>query len=179
MMLKIFVTDLSAYNTGFLCGEWLTLPMDKDELASRVKRILGKCEVLCNDSFHEEYFITDYEFETVDMFSVGEYDNIYTLNDKAQLLEDIEESEHKLIKFLLDENIVSSLEEAIEKRDEVIVYENYSMREVAEEYVEENFDLDSLSPLIANNLDYDGMAFDFEMEGCYFEVGSDIFYYMG
>ncbi len=178
-MLKIFVTDLSAYNDGFLVGEWITLPLDKDELAFKVKMILGKGEILCNDSFHEEYFITDYEFETVDMFSVGEYDNIYILNEKAQLLEDIEESEHKLIKFLLDENIVSSLEEAIEKRDEVIVYENYSMRDIAEEYVEENFDLDSLSSLIFNNIDYDGIAADFEMEGCYFKVDSDIFYYFG
>ena len=177
-MIRIFVTDLSAYN-NFLVGEWITLPLDKDELAFKVKMILGKGEMLCNDSFHEEYFITDYEFETVDMFSVGEYDNIYTLNEQARLLEDIEESEHKLIKFLLDENIVSSLEEAIEKRDEVIVYENYSMRDVAEEYIEENFDLDSLSPLIANNIDYDSIAVDFEIDGCYFKVDSDIFYYIG
>lgn len=179
MMLKIFVTDLSAYNQGFLIGEWITLPMDKDELAFKTKMILGKGEMLCNDSFHEEYFITDYEFETVDIFSVGEYDNIYTLNEKAQLLEDIEESEHKLIKFLFDENIVSSLEEAIEKRDEVIVYENMSMREIAEEYVEENFDLDNLSPLIANNIDYAGITNDLEMDGCYFKVGSNIFCYFG
>ena len=179
MMLKIFVTDLSAYNNGFLLGEWITLPMDKEELAFKVKIILGKGEMLCNDSFHEEYFITDYEFETVDIFSVGEYDNIYTLNEKAQLLEDIEESEHKLIKFLFDENIVSSLEEAIEKRDEVIVYENMSMREIAEEYVEENFDLDNLSPLIANNIDYNGIAIDFEMDGCYTTVDSDTFHYIG
>ena len=178
-MLKIFVTDLSAYNNGFLVGEWITLPMNKEELAFRVKMILGKGEMLCNDSFHEEYFITDYEFETVDMCKVGEYDNIYTLNKQARLLEDIEESEHKLIKFLLDENIVSSLEEGIEKRDEVIVYENYSMRDIAEEYIEENFDLDSLSSLISNNIDYDGIAADFEMEGCYSKVGSDIFYYFG
>ena len=67
-MLKIYVTDLSAFNTGFLLGEFITLPMDKEELASRVKMILGKGEILCNDSFHEEYFITDYEFETVDIF---------------------------------------------------------------------------------------------------------------
>ena len=80
---------------------------------------------------------------------------------------------------MLDENIVSTLEEAIEKRDEVLVYENYSMREIAEEYVEENFDLDNLSPLIANNIDYDGIAIDFEMDGCYFKVDSDIFYYFG
>jgi len=98
---------------------------------------------------------------------------------KLNYLTIIEESEHKLIKFLLDENIVSSLKEAIEKRAGVVVYENYSMREVVEEYVEENFDLDSLSPLIANNLDYDGMAFDFEMDGCYFKVDSDIFFHIG
>ena len=53
------------------------------------------------------------------------------------------------------------------------------MREIAEEYVEENFDLDNLNPLIAHNIDYDGIANDFEMEGCYSKVDSDIFYYFG
>ena len=178
-MLNIYITDLAAYNQGHLVGEWVALPMDKDELAFKVKMILGKGEVLCNDSLHEEYFITDYEFDTVNVFSVGEYANIYNLNEKAQLLEDIAESEHKVIKFLLDENIVSSLEEAIGKRGEVAVYENYTMQDIAVEYIEENFDLDSLSPLIANNLNYDGIAADLEVDGCYFKVDSDIFYYCG
>jgi len=44
-MLNFFLCDLAAYNNGFLVGEWITLPMDKEELASRVKMILGKGEI--------------------------------------------------------------------------------------------------------------------------------------
>lgn len=31
-MLKIYLTNLGKYNEGYLIGEWVTLPIDDDEL---------------------------------------------------------------------------------------------------------------------------------------------------
>lgn len=31
-MLEIFITDLCAYNNGFLIGKWITLPLSGNEL---------------------------------------------------------------------------------------------------------------------------------------------------
>ena len=63
-MLKIFLTDLAGYNSARLRGEFLTLPMEEKELEARIKDIL---------KYGEEYFITDYEFEDVELFKVEEY----------------------------------------------------------------------------------------------------------
>ncbi len=32
-MLNIYITDLAAYNKGFLYGEWIRLPMSDDNLS--------------------------------------------------------------------------------------------------------------------------------------------------
>ena len=53
-MLKIFLTNLGKYNEGYLIGEWVTLPIDNDEL-EEVKKRIGINE------YYEEWFITDYE----------------------------------------------------------------------------------------------------------------------
>ncbi len=51
-MLKIYLTNLGKYVEGYLIGEWVTLPVDDDELEEVKKRI---------GINNEEYFITDYE----------------------------------------------------------------------------------------------------------------------
>ena len=53
------------------------------------------------------------------------------------------------------------------------------MVDIAEQYIDEHCDLNGLSPLIVNNIDYQGIAREFEMDGSYFEVGKNIFMYIG
>jgi hypothetical protein len=36
-MLKIYITDLAAYNSGYLRGEFITLPMEEKELEASIK----------------------------------------------------------------------------------------------------------------------------------------------
>jgi len=39
-MLKIFLTDLTGYNSGHLIGKFITLPMEEKELEASIKEIL-------------------------------------------------------------------------------------------------------------------------------------------
>ncbi|MCB4766581.1 MAG: antirestriction protein ArdA [Sulfurovum sp.] len=176
-MLQIYLTDLECYNNGHLVGDWVKLPMDKDDLAFTVKMILGKGEKLCNDNFHEEYLITDFEFFTIPVFNIEEYDNIYTLNNKTLLLEELKEYELKIVKFLLDNGICSTIEDALEETDNVIVYEDMSMAEVAEIIIEESYDLDALPSIISSHINYESIARDLEYEGFYHSIDLDVFYY--
>lgn len=64
--MKIFLTNLGKYNEGELIGEWVELPVSKEELKKVFERIGINEE-------YEEYFITDYE---CDLYEVGEYENI-------------------------------------------------------------------------------------------------------
>lgn len=51
--MKIYITDLTAYNAGTLVGKWIELPMDKEELAERLDELdeeqLGAVKVLVED----------------------------------------------------------------------------------------------------------------------------------
>ena len=92
-MIKVYITDLAAYNEGVLVGEWVELPIGEEELKDKVQETLetglqaSRQEDLCCCSKHEEYFITDYMGE----LEVGQYANVYRLN--RQLLEVEEQGE--------------------------------------------------------------------------------------
>jgi len=132
-MLKLYITDLAGYNAGHLIGTFITLPMEEKELEASIKEIL---------KYGDEYFITDYEFTGVELFKVEEYSSPYELNRKMALIEEsIEPHQHKSVKVLLENGLASSLEDAISKIDDVIVYENSSMTDIAEQYIEEYTDL--------------------------------------
>ncbi len=179
-MLKVYITDLAAYNSGYLIGEWIALPMEEDELRESIQKILKQGQEICKDGLHEEYFITDFEFMEVKLFEVEEYSNPYELNRQLLLIqEQVESYQYKSVKVLLDNGLVSSLEEAIEKIDELIIYENSSMTEIAMEYIEEYTDLNGYHPLITAHIDYEGIGRDLELEGSYFREGSDIYQYIG
>lgn len=62
-MMNIYLTNLGKYNEGQLIGEWVELPVSKEELQKVFERIGINEE-------YEEYFITDYE---CDFYEVGEY----------------------------------------------------------------------------------------------------------
>lgn len=166
-MLNIYLTDLSAYNKGYLIGEWINLP--NGNLGQALEKILKSGEALCflecgYYELHEEYFITDYEWEEVDIFSVSEYENLKELNSKLELLQNLSLTEQKIVKFLLEQNLVNDIPDAISKIDDVVIYENSSLSDVAYDLINECYDIDKLPSIITNNIDYDSIANDLEIE---------------
>lgn len=181
-MLNIYLTDLSAYNKGYLIGEWINLP--NGNLGQVLNKILKSGEALCflecgYYELHEEYFITDFEWEEVAIFSIGEYENLEELNSKLELLQDLSISEQKAVKFLLEQNFATDITDAISKVDDVLIHENSSLSDVAYDLINECYDIDKLPSIIANNIDYDSIARDLEIEGRFYEVDSDIYEYIG
>ncbi len=183
-MLNIYITDLAAYNKGFLYGEWIRLPMSDDNLSEAINKVLRGGEAICALEYgyeeHEEYFITDYEFEEVELFDVGEYSNPYTINKQLQLIEEQGDNRLKELAFLLTNGYANDVEDALEKLDNVILHENQSMRDIAYDLMDELYGVDyKLPAIIANNIDYDGIAYDLEIGGNYTVIDNDVFEYIG
>ena len=176
--MRVYITDLEAYNSGHLVGEWYQLPMDKHLLDVMVQELLRAGRITCEDEhYHDEYFITDYE---CDYMEIEEYSRIDKLNEIAEAMENIDEDGVKAIKFLMDNNFVSDIFQAIENyEDSVRIYENQTMQDIAENYIEECYNLDDMPSIIANNIDYESIARDMEIEGSYFKVENDIYEYIG
>ncbi len=176
--MNTYITCLASYQKGFLVGEWIELGIDEDELNQTIKRILKMGEEACNDgSIHEEYFLTDWEGE--EFFQVGEYTNVYELNKEVARFNelDLDDSQKKCVSFLIEQNIVSNLDEALEKYEDVQIYEDVSFLDLAYQIVEEQYNLDELPDFVANYFDYDAFARDLELEGFYHKMDGDIFYY--
>jgi len=176
--MRVYITDLEAYNNGHLVGNWYTLPMNDDLLAESIENVLQEVKNICGDThFHEEHFITELEWNYM---SIEEYDDLTKLNNIAEAMEDIDEDGVKAINFLMKNNFVKDVFEAIESyEDTVKIHEDATMKDIAENYIEECCNIDDFPSIIANNIDYESIAHDMEIEGCYYRVDSDIYEYIG
>lgn len=157
-MLKVFVTNLGKYNEGQLIGEWLNLPADK----IAIKRLKERIEI---GRYYEEIFITDYETD-IDGLKVGEYDNLNELNEMAETLNDLDESDREIIEAIMSEGY--SLTEAIEMKDDVLMYYDvYDMTDVAYQYVDECGFLNNEPDFLRNYFDYEAYGRDMALEGTF------------
>jgi hypothetical protein len=182
-MLKLAITNLSSYTNGVLYFEWLDLDenTENETIQECIDRVLKRGDELGGLSSSQEVFISDYEWDEEEIFSVHEYSDIYALRDKIILLAELEPNQIKSVKFLLDFGIVNDLNEAIEKADDVVCYENSNMKTVAEDFLEQCYghELENMPTIITSNIDYDSVAYELSISGEYFEVGNDVFQYYG
>ena len=175
--MNVYITDLASYNNGNLVGEWVSLPLDNEDLKSKINSILELgSEIDGYDEIDEEYFITDFE---CDYYDVDEYENISKLNEIAELMEGLSDYERKAVTFLLDNYLVNSFEEALEKYDDVIIYEDCSMYDIAYDIVQESFNIEKIPSNFSNYIDYYALARDLKLEGRYYEVDNAVYEYIG
>ncbi|MBA3026709.1 MAG: antirestriction protein ArdA [Sulfurimonas sp.] len=176
--MRVYITDLEAYNNGYLVGRWVDLPMNDDLLAECVENILQEGRDTCNHQhFHEEYFITDFECEYM---TIEEYSPLGKYNHIAEDMEGIDEDGVKAIKFLMENNLVKDIFEAMKTyEDSVRIYENQSMEDIAYDYIQECYSFENIPDIIANNIDYEKIGRDLEIEGSYYKIDNDIYEYIG
>lgn len=178
-MIKVYITDLAAYNNGYLLGKWITLPLDKEKIEKEINEVLQLGSNTIGEET-EEWFITDYEWEKgIELKEVSEYEDIYALNKQLVTIEDTSDDKLKAMYFLLTEGIASTLTEANKKADEVRIYEKQTMEDIAINMIDELYDLDDIPSIIANNIDYKAIAYDLELEGNYTAIGNDVYEYIG
>jgi antirestriction protein len=158
MKIEGFITNLGKYNEGELIGEWITFPIDEEELEEVLERIGINEE-------YEEYFFTDYENN---IFDFGEYTSISYINEIAEALEEIEEEE-EIIEAILEELNTEEAIEVLKNRDFMLYYGCYDMEDVAIRYVEETGLLYNVPDNIARYFDYEALGRDMDIEGHFIE----------
>ena len=165
--MKVYITDLEAYNCGHLVGNWYTLPMNEDLLAESIENELQRGKEICeSEDFHEEYFITDYE---CDYMVIEEYSNLTKLNEIAEKMETLDSLDVKKFKALIE--LGYELDFSFENYEDVEIYEEMNMNELAELFIDDGL-FGEIPNAIINYLDYDSIARDLSMD--YTEVENDI-----
>lgn len=176
-MLKIYVSDLAAYNSGRLIGEWVELPCD--DLADAIQAVLSEGQRVCKDVLpHEEYFITDFEWEDDGMSkacSVSEYSDPYRLNELAEELYTLDEFERLQVQFLLYEGY--EFEYALQNHGDVTIYDyrsSTSFKDVYELLAEDLVDEGAFGDIPANltyYIDHSAIARDLRCDYSQFADG--------
>ena len=163
--IRIFLTNLGKYNEGELVGEWVDLPVDSfDDVKQRIG-INGQ---------YEEWFISDSE-TNVPGLSIGEYDNIDGLNALAEELEGLDEREVIIVGTYLERGY--SVEDAIEKRDDGMVYTDcYDERDLGYAIVDEMGGIEQLGKnTLEMYFDYEGYGRDSIINGNMDYIGDGIY----
>lgn len=160
-MLKIFVNTWGNYNTnGADGGEWISLPMDDDEIAETLERIAANMGD--NDP---EWAIHDYEWEgDYDGGEISEYANIQELNEYVQQLENLTPWELRTyaaaVEYWGPEYV------SIDDIDDYNLYPDIKdTYDLGYYWVEESgcYDLEALGNL-KNYIDYDAFGRDINLE---------------
>ena len=147
---RIYLTNLAQYNAGRLIGKWFDLPLTEEELDIALKEVLGS---------DEEYFITDYEAD----FRIEEFENLSELNAFVESLSEFDEHNQEKVNYLIN-CIGYKRQDALEKIEDVIYYQDMTLEEVAEEMVEDGM-LGTLSDAVKGYLDFEKIGRELSFNG--------------
>ena len=159
-MLNLFVNTWGNYNeNGADGGEWITLPMDADEL----EEVLENIAIKMGDN-DPEWFINDYEWTIeMELGDVHEMDSITEWNDLCNEADGLEEWEAEEIAAAV-EAYGYTFREALERHERgcFIFYQGRDLEEVAEEIINECYDLPEFA---LRYFDYEAFARDLSFDG--------------
>jgi hypothetical protein len=162
-MLNIFVNTWGNYNeNGADVGEWITLPMNPDELQNKLQAIAAAM----NDN-DPEFFINDYEFTCeIEFGDVGEMDSITEWNDLCNDVEGLKEYELEEIAAAM-EAFGYNFAEAMERQQngEFIFYSGMDLEEVAHDLVQECYFTKDTPEIFERYFDYAAFARDLGFDG--------------
>ena len=163
-MLNIFVNTWGNYNeNGADGGDWITLPMDKEELQEELKRIAN--QMGDNDPV---WFINDYEWTTDcgDLWEVAEMDNIFHLNEQLQDFDVLDAWQQEEICAAV-EAFGYTFTQALDKQQRgcFVYYSGFDIEQLAYHLVEECYFTDDTPEIFTRYFDYDAFARDLEFDG--------------
>ena len=156
-MVKIALTNLGKYNEGILVYGWLDLPFSDEEM-DEVLEAIG-----IDNKVYEEYIISDYETD-IEGLEIGEYTNLYRLNDLIVEYEELHEHDQKKAQAAM-EYFGYNLEEVLERLDDFILYEDIKTLEDLGRYWADVMELFKDKEFFEN-------YFDFERYGKDIDIGS-------
>lgn len=184
-MTKVYITNLGKYNEGELCGKWIELPIEEEDL----NKVFDEIEICHEDEEgneikyydavgnpYEEYFFTDLETD-IDGLKIPERVSVEDLNEMAEEIDNLYEEEQEILSGLLKEGGYS-YEDAISiinNQQYCVFYNCFDMSEVAEQVVEQCGYLDEMPEHLRSYFDYEAFGRDLDIEGNYVYCGEGVY----
>lgn len=153
-MIRGYITNLGAYNSGRLQGKWIEFPI----LDTEFNEVLDEIGI---DEFNEEYLFTDWEtdWEIKPYKEFGEYPDIDEINDITNEMYDIEDDDNLDWLYAYIECSGVSLFDAVKEFEDNSIFYGRDAYEVVEQFLSECFGIeDRAVTSILNYMNYDDFA---------------------
>lgn len=159
-MINLYISTYHKYNSGYLSGEWVELPLDEEKLQETLDRIKG----LHPAESEAEFMIQDYETDL--NIKIEECDNIHELNELAEKTENWTDEQKEVFGCLVSD-WQADFEEALEKVEDndYFFIEANNDTELAENYIEATGGIELLPREVLE------IYFDFEAYGSELSYG--------
>lgn len=187
-MLRGYITNLGAYNAGMLIGEWIDFPISDEELKDVLLRIGvyetddekdSLAKTFSDEYLSEEYFITDYDYDSELPFSpskfFGEYSSIDSINELADYIDGLTKNDLSLIQAYFEAfNEPNDVEEFInicENINRFYLINAFDDEELGHYFVDEGLFCESIPSDLENYLDYNAIGRDMSYDGTFTSQG--------
>ena len=163
-IIKVAITNLAAYNEGYLIYKWLELPATPEEIENAYNAVK-------RSELDEEFFISDYE-TCITGLEIGEYESIEKLNQLAEQFDELDEHDRLIFEAYAN---YTDFEEVLEKLNNnelegYIYYDCDDMEDVAEQVVEAMGLLDQIPEHLQYYFDYEAYGRDLDIEGTFVKL---------
>ena len=150
--LSVYIANLDEYVKGNLIGDWISLPIEENDWKDFLKTIGSPEEIAIHD-FEDNLGLKG--------LKIGEYMSIKELNELCERIErvDLYLCGIDILNALYE--VLGDFEEALEcfESDNYVYYGKMTMEEVAQEYIEECYDIPTG---LENYIDYKAVARDMQ-----------------
>ena len=164
--MKIAVENWEAYNEGLLMMKWFNIEETSiEEIEKYSIAFNNRNDIKCDKV---ELFVADFEDEH-DFFNEG-CESVQKAYEYTELVQGLDNEDIKKVSFLIYEGL--EIEDAIEKIDNVMMYEDMDLTELAESFVEDGM-YGEIPDAIQCYIDYESMARDLRYD--YIEFNGDLF----
>ena len=156
--LSVYIANMEEYVKGNLVGDWISLPIEENDWKDFLKTIGNP----------EEIAIHDYENNLgLDGLKIGEYMSIKELNELGERIENIDTCDVDALNALYV--ALGDFKDALARFEsgDYVYYVNMTMEEVAQEYMQECYDIPEY---LENYIDYKAVAGDMRYDSCYYET---------
>lgn len=154
---RIYIANLTAYNSGFLQGAWIDATDDIETIEEKIKEMLSYSLI----ENAEEYAIHDYE--NFGEYRVGEYQDLTSIREIACFIEEYPDFGSALI------NYFGNIDEAKRVAEENYCGSYSSTADYAQQLTE---DATEIPAHLSSYINYESMARDMKMGGDILKIES-------
>lgn len=163
-MIKVAIEEWGLYNNGILACKWWTADNTIEEIQKFYSDLRKEHGIFPHDDL--ELFNADWEGSNM----INENTGFLRVQEISETLEQLTIEDQKKINYLIEYN-GCSFDEALEQYEDVELYEDTTMLQLAEQLINETWEVPEH---LVNYIDADKFANDLSMDG-YTVIDGDIY----